>query len=103
MAPGKHCSRTCGNVDIPFPFGFGVEAGCYLPGFQILCNKTFHPPRPFLKGTNATSIRRYNNRESGDGFDSAGDSSPMELEGVSVQQGEARVLGPLTSYCPANY
>ncbi|KAK1677854.1 hypothetical protein QYE76_038702 [Lolium multiflorum] len=30
------CNRNCGGVDIPFPFG--IEAGCFLPGFQIHCN-----------------------------------------------------------------
>jgi hypothetical protein len=102
ITPGKHCSRNCGNVSIPFPFG--VEAGCYLPGFQILCNKNFDPPRPFLIGTEARLGRGYYDRESGDGFDNASDSSssPMELKEVSVEQGEARVWVPLSSYCPNN-
>jgi hypothetical protein len=29
------CNRNCGGVDIPFPFG--VEDGCFLPGFGINC------------------------------------------------------------------
>jgi hypothetical protein len=29
------CQSSCGGVDIPYPFGIG--AGCFLPGFEILC------------------------------------------------------------------
>jgi hypothetical protein len=105
IAPGKHCSRTCGNVKIPFPFG--VEPDCYLSGFQILCNKTFHPPRPFLQGANATAGRIYYKR----GETALNDADPevsepwshMELKEVSVEHGEARVLGALSSNCPANH
>ncbi|WVZ54445.1 hypothetical protein U9M48_005234, partial [Paspalum notatum var. saurae] len=30
------CSSRCGNMSIPHPFG--VEAGCYLPGFNVTCS-----------------------------------------------------------------
>ncbi|KAM0872634.1 hypothetical protein ACQ4PT_038568 [Festuca glaucescens] len=33
--PATGCQRSCGGVDVPFPFG--IEDGCFLPGFQIDC------------------------------------------------------------------
>ncbi|RLN13171.1 wall-associated receptor kinase 5-like isoform X1 [Panicum miliaceum] len=30
-----NCSRSCGGVSVPYPFG--VEPGCYLPGFNLTC------------------------------------------------------------------
>ncbi|KAG6515612.1 hypothetical protein ZIOFF_026041 [Zingiber officinale] len=32
------CTRLCGNVDIPFPFG--IESDCFLPGFHVVCNNS---------------------------------------------------------------
>ncbi|XP_066326485.1 wall-associated receptor kinase 1-like [Miscanthus floridulus] len=32
-SPG--CTNHCGNISIPYPFG--VEPGCYLPGFNVTC------------------------------------------------------------------
>ncbi|PWZ10177.1 Wall-associated receptor kinase 1 [Zea mays] len=31
------CRSRCGNMSIPYPFG--VEAGCYLPGFNVTCRR----------------------------------------------------------------
>ena len=52
--PDSSCSKTCGNVSIPYPFG--ISKGCYLdPSFQITCNYSFEPPKPFL-GSDTSSI-----------------------------------------------
>ncbi|KAM1429819.1 hypothetical protein ACFX2I_045969 [Malus domestica] len=36
-----NCSRDCGGVSIPYPFGIGPNRDCYFDeGFEISCNKT---------------------------------------------------------------
>jgi hypothetical protein len=45
--PGSICTRICGNVRIPYPFG--VEPGCYQAAwFNLTCNSSYWPPRLFL-------------------------------------------------------
>nr|CAB3503674.1 unnamed protein product [Digitaria exilis] len=34
----SNCTRTCGKLDIPFPFG--VEPSCYLPGLNVTCRNS---------------------------------------------------------------
>ncbi|XP_077216045.1 putative wall-associated receptor kinase-like 16 [Tasmannia lanceolata] len=41
------CQDRCGNVTIPYPFGIG-DPNCFIPGFDITCNHTFNPPKPFI-------------------------------------------------------
>ncbi|KAK1662368.1 hypothetical protein QYE76_050527 [Lolium multiflorum] len=41
-----NCTRHCGNISIPYPFG--VEPGCYLDGFNLTCNWSHHQPKLFL-------------------------------------------------------
>ncbi|KAF6987960.1 hypothetical protein CFC21_005554 [Triticum aestivum] len=41
------CSYSCGDVDVPFPFGIGPN-GCYRPGFDLTCDRSSNPPRLFL-------------------------------------------------------
>lgn len=33
--PLDNCTRTCGKVEVPYPFGIGP--GCYWPGFNLTC------------------------------------------------------------------
>ncbi|XP_004306285.1 PREDICTED: wall-associated receptor kinase-like 2-like [Fragaria vesca subsp. vesca] len=53
-----NCPSHCGSIEIPFPFGIGP--GCYQDnstfdrGFQILCDSSTNPPKPFLKLPNNT-------------------------------------------------
>ncbi|KAJ1269930.1 hypothetical protein BS78_06G015600 [Paspalum vaginatum] len=46
------CSTACGDVHVPYPFGFG-PAYCYWPGLNLTCDTSQHPPRLLLdsKGT----------------------------------------------------
>ncbi|XP_073012237.1 wall-associated receptor kinase 3-like [Typha latifolia] len=40
------CDDKCGNVSIPYPFGIGTKCSL-LPGFDITCNSSYNPPKPF--------------------------------------------------------
>ncbi|KAK2980034.1 hypothetical protein RJ640_020060 [Escallonia rubra] len=43
------CQPQCGNLTVPYPFGIGIGSGCSLdPWFDITCNHTFNPPKPFI-------------------------------------------------------
>ncbi|VAI21176.1 unnamed protein product [Triticum turgidum subsp. durum] len=45
---GSTCERTCGDVDIPYPFGIG-PSHCYRPGFNLTCDyPSGKPPRLLL-------------------------------------------------------
>ncbi|KAL9266080.1 Wall-associated receptor kinase-like 2-like protein [Drosera capensis] len=45
------CNDTCGNIMIPYPFGIGP--GCANSSwFEIFCNHSTSPPRPFLQRLN---------------------------------------------------
>ncbi|CAL5333110.1 unnamed protein product [Camellia sinensis] len=50
--PKPGCSGSCGNLNIPFPFGTSPD--CYLDdSFLITCNSTdYNPPKPFLWQSN---------------------------------------------------
>uniref|UniRef100_A0A0E0IDZ1 Wall-associated receptor kinase galacturonan-binding domain-containing protein n=1 Tax=Oryza nivara TaxID=4536 RepID=A0A0E0IDZ1_ORYNI len=42
----SNCTTICGGISIEYPFG--VEPGCYHPGFNLTCNHSYSPPRLFL-------------------------------------------------------
>ncbi|KAI3882397.1 hypothetical protein MKX03_001898 [Papaver bracteatum] len=60
VKPG--CQANCGKFAVTYPFGIGPnENGCSLSGdgssfYNITCDTSYHPPKPFLRlGTNTTS------------------------------------------------
>ncbi|KAL2544879.1 Wall-associated receptor kinase-like 9 [Forsythia ovata] len=51
------CPTKCGNLTVQYPFGVGLDAGCSIgPWFDINCNTSFNPPKPFLSKTNGKII-----------------------------------------------
>ncbi|KAG2605647.1 hypothetical protein PVAP13_4NG084400 [Panicum virgatum] len=51
---GRNCTRSCGDIDIPYPFG--LEPGCYhAAGFNLTCSHQENPPK-LLLGDGATSL-----------------------------------------------
>ncbi|KAI5663392.1 hypothetical protein M9H77_22715 [Catharanthus roseus] len=51
------CPSKCGNLTVPYPFGVGLGSGCALgEWYQINCNTSFYPPRPFIGGIQVREI-----------------------------------------------
>ncbi|TVU15211.1 hypothetical protein EJB05_38719, partial [Eragrostis curvula] len=70
--PGPECQNKCGDVDIPYPFGIGVN--CSLTeGFNISCHVQGGISKPFI-----------------------GD---FELLGISLTDSTVRVSNSILSYC----
>ncbi|KAI3882399.1 hypothetical protein MKX03_001900 [Papaver bracteatum] len=62
VKPG--CQSNCGNVAVTYPFGIGPnENGCSFTGdgylfYNVTCDTSYHPPKPFLwLGTNHSSSK----------------------------------------------
>ncbi|CAO2038068.1 unnamed protein product [Urochloa humidicola] len=49
-----NCNTTCGNVTVPYPFGF--QSGCYLPWFNLTCDTTHHHPPRLLLGDGTLQV-----------------------------------------------
>ncbi|KAF7111073.1 hypothetical protein CFC21_111123 [Triticum aestivum] len=45
--PPNSCTRMCGNVSVPYPFGVG-PAECYWPGFNLTCHTSGREEAPRL-------------------------------------------------------
>ncbi|XP_066359977.1 wall-associated receptor kinase 2-like isoform X1 [Miscanthus floridulus] len=76
--PSSNCQRKCGEVDIPYPFGIGPYDSpdhCSLPGFNLSCKDDGHGAlRPFHRNV-------------------------VEVLGVLLQQGQARMRMHMSTYC----
>jgi len=88
-APGKgsiggaDCETSCGGVDIPFPFGMGDH--CWLPGFEIMCKDTGNGVlKPFM----VTRVDPTKPKH-----------AIVEVLNISLEQGEVKVLQPISYYC----
>jgi hypothetical protein len=45
----SNCTRSCGNISIPYPFG--IEPGCHMEGedgFNLTCDHSHHLPKLFI-------------------------------------------------------
>ncbi|KAM3253956.1 hypothetical protein ACQJBY_047828 [Aegilops geniculata] len=84
------CPDKCGETSIPFPFG--MTPGCFRPGFQVVCNHSFRPPRAFLadNGGSTYQLNYYLGVET---------RKAVELVDVSAAKSEARIYTPVSSIC----
>uniref|UniRef100_A0ACD5WLN9 Uncharacterized protein n=1 Tax=Avena sativa TaxID=4498 RepID=A0ACD5WLN9_AVESA len=97
------CPDRCGDTPIPFPFG--TKPGCFLDGFEITCNNTYHPHRAFLALAGSSqhiseiyykvglynSVKKVNHENTG-----------IELMEISVANGSVRAYGLVSSLCNVN-
>ncbi|URD77317.1 Wall-associated receptor kinase [Musa troglodytarum] len=73
MAFGQNCTRRCGGIDVPYPFG--IEPGCYRDGLGLSCN--------------VTESKLY--------------TGNIEVIGVDVPAGEITVYQPMSWDCNKSY
>ncbi|KAL6615438.1 hypothetical protein ACP70R_037708 [Stipagrostis hirtigluma subsp. patula] len=50
-----NCPTSCGNISVPYPFGFSPR--CHLPGFNLTCDASSTPPR-LLLGDGSLEVAR---------------------------------------------
>nr|DAD20070.1 TPA_asm: hypothetical protein HUJ06_021533 [Nelumbo nucifera] len=92
IMPKPDCPDKCGNITVPYPFGFGDDASCYREGFQLLCNPNFTIPKLFLK-----NIFIFEDT-SGEGWQNFTDKKVVEVEEISLQ-GQLRVYSFMNYRC----
>ncbi|GKA82769.1 EGF-like calcium-binding protein [Tanacetum coccineum] len=52
------CNSTCGELVVPYPFGFGDNPECYVnKGFRIYCNTSVNPPKATIIRSGYSSIK----------------------------------------------
>ncbi|KAF6997034.1 hypothetical protein CFC21_013295 [Triticum aestivum] len=77
--PPRSCTRECGGVEIPYPFGIDVELGCQASdvrqGFKLACRDS--------GSGRGRRLHYYNN----------------ELLDISLDKGQVRWLNNISSYC----
>ncbi|CAL4950080.1 unnamed protein product [Urochloa decumbens] len=49
------CPKSCGGVNISYPYGIGPD-DCFRPGFEVTCNHSTRPPKLFLSNDTTTEI-----------------------------------------------
>ena len=85
---GADCETSCGGVDIPFPFGMGPDH-CWLLGFEISCKDTGNGVlKPFLAKDAVVEVLTRKRK-----------GAEVEVLNISLEQGEVKVLHPISSYC----
>ncbi|GJN34644.1 hypothetical protein PR202_gb23326 [Eleusine coracana subsp. coracana] len=48
------CKTTCGNVSVPYPFG--IQPGCFRPGFNLTCDTSHHGSPRLLLGDGSLRV-----------------------------------------------
>ncbi|CAO2834038.1 unnamed protein product [Amaranthus hypochondriacus] len=60
------CKRTCGNTNIPYPFGMGPNSYCYLDSnFSVECDSSSSPNKAYLKEFNLEIVELKPNSSGG--------------------------------------
>ncbi|KAI3676348.1 hypothetical protein L1987_85954 [Smallanthus sonchifolius] len=79
------CPTKCGNLTVPYPFGIGTNSGCSIgPWFDITCNTSFNPPKPFLPA---------------DLFSYTGSGRFFQVEVVDISDEHVRVKNTIATKC----
>uniref|UniRef100_A0A0D9X6D7 Protein kinase domain-containing protein n=1 Tax=Leersia perrieri TaxID=77586 RepID=A0A0D9X6D7_9ORYZ len=72
-----NCDRKCGDVSIPYPFGISHDCAWPSPGFNISCNHSFSPPKPYFGN--------------------------IEIKDITLEAGEARIYTAVLLDCFTSY